>query len=50
MIEGHKKQLVYWEDLRIKVESLRSRLKDGTMAPDDLMELMDTMEMFGAGL
>lgn len=50
MIEEHRKQLVYWEDLGMKVESLRNRLETGTMAPDDLMELMDTMEMFGKGI
>ncbi|MBD5540061.1 MAG: hypothetical protein HDR00_02535 [Lachnospiraceae bacterium] len=50
MIAEHKEQLVYWEDLRMKVESLRNRLETGAASPDDLMELMDTMEMFGKGL
>ncbi len=50
MIAEHKKQLVYWEDMRMKVESLRNRLETGAASPDDLMELMDTMEMFGEGL
>lgn len=50
MIAEHKEQLVYWEDLQIKVESLRNRLETGAACPDDLMELMDTMEMFGEGL
>lgn len=50
MIAEHKEQLVYWDDLRMKVESLRSRLETGAASPDDLMELMDTMEMFGEGL
>lgn len=50
MIAENKNQLVYWEDLRMKVESLRSRLEMGAASPDDLMELMDTMEMFGEGL
>lgn len=50
MIAEHKNQLVYWEDLRVKVESLRNRLETGAASPDDLMELMDTMEMFGEGL
>lgn len=46
----HKKQLVYWEDMRVKVSDLKSRLLAGSMAPDDLMELMDMMEMFGEGI
>ena len=50
MIAEHKDQLIYWEDLRMKVESLRSRLEAGAASPDDLMELMDTMEMFGEGV
>lgn len=50
MIAEHKEQLVYWDDLRMKVESLRNRLETGAASPDDLMELMDTMEMFGEGL
>lgn len=50
MLAEQKNQLIYWEDLRMKVSSLKNRLQTGTMAPDDLMELMDTMEMFGEGL
>lgn len=50
MLAEYKKQLIYWEDLQMKVSSLKSRLTAGTMAPDDLMELMDTMEMFGEGI
>lgn len=50
MLGEHKKQLVYWEDMRIKVSDLKSCLSAGSMAPDDLMELMDMMEMFGKGI
>lgn len=50
VLAEHKKQLVYWEDMRVKVSDLRSRLQAGSMAPDDLMELMDMMEMFGEGI
>ena len=46
----HKTQLVYWEDMRLKVSDLKSRLLAGSMVPDDLMELMDMMEMFGEGI
>lgn len=50
ILSEHKKQLVYWEDMRVKVADLGSRLSAGSMAPDDLMELMDMMEMFGEGI
>ncbi len=50
MLLEYKSQLVYWEDMRVKISDLKSRLSAGFMAPDDLMELMDMMEMFGKGI
>lgn len=44
-----KREIVKWEDLKLRLADLHSRIEAGNMAPDCLMETLDLLEMLRSG-